>query len=72
MNLQDQHQIKNEFGDGLVGAAAKFAATRLTRRSPVCRLGYAAAALVGAEFLVANGQRPMGRGDGCSKAAVPA
>ena len=59
MNLQDQHQIKNEFGDGLVGAAAKFAATRLTRRSLVCRLGHAAAALMGAEFLVANGPRAV-------------
>ena len=59
MNLRNQHRIKDELGGGLVGAAAKFAATRLTRRSLVCRLGYAAAALMGAEFLVANGPRAV-------------
>jgi hypothetical protein len=59
--LKNQHRNRDQLGGGLVGAAAKFAATRLTRRSLVCRLGYAVAALAGAEFLVADGPRALAK-----------
>ncbi len=42
---------------GWTDAAARRAAGNLTRRSVLCRLGYAAAAALGANFLVANGPK---------------
>lgn len=59
MNLKKSRQTKDELGGGLMGAAARAAASRLTRRSLVCGLGYAAAAVMGAKFLIADGARAM-------------
>lgn len=44
-------------GTGWAGKAAKHAAGSMTRRSALCRLGYAAAAMLGANFLVADGPK---------------
>gem|GEM_PF-5853477 len=46
-------------GAGWGGIAARQAARIMTRRSALCRLGYAAAALLGARFLVADGPRAL-------------
>jgi hypothetical protein len=46
---------------GLADGMSQRAALGLTRRSVICRVGYAAAALLGAKFLVADGPRALAK-----------
>lgn len=46
-------------GTGWAGKAAKHAAGSMTRRGALCRLGYAAAGILGARFLLADGPKAL-------------
>ncbi len=55
--LKSKPSLETLPGAGWGGIAARHAAGRMTRRSALCRLGYAAAAILGANFLVADGPK---------------
>jgi hypothetical protein len=55
--LKSKPSFERPAGTGWAGKAAKHAAGSMTRRGALCRLGYAAAAIFGANFLVADGPK---------------
>jgi hypothetical protein len=55
--MNKQHDFRQVRKRDVVGIAAEKCATHFTRRSVLCRFAYAAAAILGAQFLVAEGFR---------------
>lgn len=58
--LKNQPEIKHRPDLDWTGTVARNLASGLTRRSVLCRLSYAAAAVLGVRFLVAGGARGSG------------
>lgn len=55
--MNKQHDFRQVRKRDIVGITAEKCATHFTRRSVLCRFAYAAAAILGAQFLVAEGFR---------------
>ena len=55
--MKSKPSLERPSGTGWTGKAAKHAAGSMTRRGALCRLGYAAAAILGANFLLADGPK---------------